>query len=115
MMNIIPEEHIFAIADDNLISFLTSLTATIIRLRKKKIDVIIDFGLFMRVSAVLSFLLKADRRAGFYRYEFEGLYRGTFFDCRCAFNQNSHIAKNFLALTKTALLPAKDYPNFKLV
>ena len=113
MLDIIPEENIVVVSDKGLISFLKSLVTAVVSLRREKIDVVIDFGLFMRISAILSFVIKADRRAGFFRYEFEGLYRGTFQDRKCAFNQNSHIAKNFLALTKTALLNSEDYPNFK--
>lgn len=57
--------------------------------------------------------LTAETKAGFYKYELEGLYRGNFYDFKCSFNQNSHISKNFLALTKTAINQINHNPNYK--
>jgi len=113
LLDMIPSENIYAINDKNLFSFFTSLFSNILKLRKKNIDLIIDYELFMRVSAIISFMIKSRFRVGFNRYELEGLYRGTFYNFKCAFNQNSHIAKNFLSLTKTALDFEREYPNYK--
>lgn len=113
LLRMIPDENMIAIDDTNLLVFFKSLFKSIILLRKKKIDLIVDFELFMRVSAIISFLIKSKFRAGFYKYGMEGLYRGNFYDFKSSFNQNSHISKNFLALTKTALNFEKEYPNHK--
>ena len=113
LLDMIPSENIYLINDKNLFSFFTSLFSNILKLRKKNIDLIIDYELFMRVSAIISFMIKSRFRVGFNRYELEGLYRGTFYNFKCAFNQNSHIAKNFLSLTKTALDFEREYPNYK--
>lgn len=113
LLDAIPRENIYAIEDRNLFAFFTSLIGNILKLRKKNIDLIIDYELFMRVSAIISFMITSKFRAGFNRYELEGLYRGSFYDHKCAFNQNSHIAKNFLSLTKTAFDFRHDYPNYK--
>jgi len=82
-------------------------------LSKNDLDLIIDFELFTRISAILSFCIRARRRAGFYGYTMGGLYRGNFLDAKCSFNQNMHIAKNLLALTKTALLPSSGHYNWE--
>ena len=113
LLDTIPSENIYAIDDKNLFSFFASLFGNISRLRKKNIDLIIDYELFMRVAAIISFMIKSKFRAGFNKYELEGLYRGTFYNAKCAFNQNAHIAKNFLSLTKTALNFEHEYPNYK--
>jgi ADP-heptose:LPS heptosyltransferase len=113
MLGIINEDNIFSIEDKNIYKFTKSLLINIIKLRKKNIDLIIDFELFMRIPAIISFLIKSRYRSGFYKYQYEGLYRGNFYDYRCAFNQNTHIAKNFLALTKTAINNESEYPNYK--
>jgi len=113
LLDAIPSENIYAIDDKNLLSFFFSLFGNILELRKKNIDLIIDYELFMRVSAIISFMIKSKFRVGFNKYEFEGLYRGTFYNFKCAFNQNAHIAKNFLSLTKTALDFEHEYPNYK--
>jgi len=113
MLGIINEEDIFTIEDKNIYKFTKSLLIAIIKLWRKNIDLIIDYELFMRIPAIISFMIKSHLRAGFYKYQYEGLYRGTFYDYRCAFNQNTHIARNFLALTKTAINDESEYPNYK--
>lgn len=113
MLGLLKEEDIFTIEDKNIYKFTKSLLITIVKLRRKKIDLIIDYELFMRIPAIISFLIKSSLRAGFHKYQYEGLYRGSFYDYRCAFNQNTHIARNFLALTKTAINDESEYPNYK--
>jgi ADP-heptose:LPS heptosyltransferase len=75
--------------------------------------VVIDFELFTRISAIISFLIPTKFRAGFYGYTMGGLYRGEFLDIKCNFNQNMHVAKNFLALTKSSLDPHPRYYNWE--
>ena len=94
-------------------SFIGSVLKNILRLRQEKFDLVIDYELFMRLPALISGALRVKARAGFYKYDYEGLYRGNFYDHICGYNQNSHISKNFLALTKTALAAASDTPNYK--
>src|SRR5215470_13887794 len=94
-------------------SFIGSVLKNILRLRQEKFDLVIDYELFMRLPALISGALRVKARAGFYKYDYEGLYRGNFYDHICGYNQNSHISKNFLALTKTALAGASDSPNYK--
>ena len=107
------EEFIFSLKEKNLFSFILSFFKHIFLIRKLEIDVIIDFELFFRVTALFSFFIKAHSKSGFFRYNMEGLYRGSIYNKPCHFNQNSHISRNFLALTKTALSTQKDLPNFK--
>ena len=113
LLDIIPDKNIYAINADSSFSFIFSLLRQIIKLRKKNIDIIIDYELFFRVSSIASFLIKSKSKAGFYKYSLEGLYRGDFYDIKCAFNQNSHIAKNFMALTKSAIEQNNHFPNIK--
>lgn len=93
--------------------FLTALARQLLALRKLRFDLVIDYELFMRIAALASGCVHAAERAGFHRYDLEGLYRGDFYDHRVAYNQNQHIARNYLALTKSALLGSEDVPNFK--
>lgn len=113
LLEIVPKENIFSINDRNLFTFIKSFFKNISLLRKERIDLVIDLELFMRIPAVISFLIGAKEKAGFFKYEMEGLYRGNFYDYKCAFNQNCHISKNFLALTKTAVNHERNYPNYK--
>ena len=113
ILNTIPEENFYTIRGKNLFTFATSLLKQVWLLRKKHIDLIVDFELFMRIPAIISFMIKSKLRAGFNRYLIEGLYRGNFYDINCAFNQNAHISKNFLALTKAAIHQEDNIPNHK--
>jgi len=93
--------------------FLWSAFKTILKLRRSRFDMIVDYELFMRISAIFVGALKARRRGGFFKYDLEGLDRGNFYETKCAYNQNSHISKNYLSLTKAAMSGKNDLPNFK--
>lgn len=112
LLDELPEENIFVIDDRSFRTFVPSLMRQTRALSKEGVDLIIDLDLFLRVSAIISYLIRAKYRAGFYRYNMEGLYRGTFYDIKCSFNQNMHIAKNFLALTKSAVSLSEKYYNY---
>jgi len=112
-INALDQEKIRCMEAGSPFKFLWSAARTLFKLRFVRFDLIIDYELFMRISAIFSGLLRARRRAGFYKYDFEGLDRGEFYHARCAFNQNSHISRNYLSLTKTAFEHERAQPNFK--
>jgi ADP-heptose:LPS heptosyltransferase len=91
-----------------------SVFKVLMRLRSIGIDLTVDFEKFSRISVVLAVLAGSKRIAGFFRYEYEGLYRGSsLIDAPCSFNQNAHISLNFLALAKVAFSTQPQYPDFK--
>jgi ADP-heptose:LPS heptosyltransferase len=107
-------ENILCLDGRSLWRFIGSAAQNIVYMRRVGIDLVIDFEKFSRISTIISIFGGARRVAGFFKYEYEGLYRGsTLIDVPCSFNQNLHIAQNFLALTKAALDPMSDYPNRK--
>lgn len=111
---LINRNRIICLDGKNFVSFSLSALQALVSLRRIGIDLVIDFEKFSRVSTIFSVLAGAKRIAGFYRYEYEGLYRGSrLIDVPCSFNQNAHISQNFLALTKAALSPETTYPNIK--
>ena len=105
--------RVLALKEDGVFSFLFSYLQVLRTLNRIPVDAVIDFELFFRITAIFSFFIRAGRKGGFLRYHLEGLYRGSIYDSGCHFNQNTHIAKNFLALTKTVLGDAKDFPQYK--
>lgn len=112
-LNLIDSDKIHLIKSKSALSFAIASAQMILSLRKIKFDLIIDFELFFRVSAILSGLLRATNRAGFFKYDFEGLWRGRFYNRVSAYNQNTHISKNYLALTKASLMDSDDIPAYK--
>ncbi len=113
VLNVIPGDHILSVESKDLFRFGRSLLRRIVQLREIQIDLLIDLGLFMRIPSMVAFMIGAKLTSGFNRYEMEGLYRGNHYDYPVAFNQNTHIAKNFLALTLAAINKKDDYPHFK--
>ena len=113
LLGLMPNENILTIDGKNFFLFAKTLLKQLWNLRKLDIDIVVDFEKFARISVIIGALSKAKFIAGFHRYEHEGLYRGALLDVPCSFNQNQHISKNFLALTKTALANADDLPNYK--
>lgn len=105
--------HIHSITTKTPVLFVLGMLQKILSLSRSKFDLIIDFELFFRTSAILSGLMRSKKRAGFRCPGFEGLNRGNFYDYPCYFNQNTHISKNFLALTKTAFWGKQDLPSLK--
>jgi ADP-heptose:LPS heptosyltransferase len=112
MLDALKKEDVFAIDNRNLLVFVFSTLKQIRAISRKRIDIIIDFELFTRISSIMSFLIRSKFRAGFYSYTMEGLYRGNFLDVKCYYNQNMHISKNLLALTKSAVPMSDRYYNF---
>ena len=111
---LIPESNILCLDGRGLFRFLISAIRQVYRLRSLRIDLTVDFEKFSRISVILATLAGSRRIAGFYRYEYEGLYRGErLIDARCSFNQNLHIAQNFMAVAKVGLKGDVHHPNLK--
>lgn len=98
LLGSIPEANIFTISSTSLASFCFSAMRTIIDVRREKIDAVLDFELFSRVSAILCYLSGASVRVGFNKFHMEGLYRGSLHTHRVVYNHLKHISLNFLSL-----------------
>ena len=98
ILNAIPEKNVIEIRDKNLFLLLSDSIKTLWRIRREKIDIVIDMELFSRFTSILSYLSGAHIRAGFYRYTLEGLYRGELLTHRVFYNPYNHISDNFLSL-----------------
>jgi len=98
ILNILPKNNVFTIDSDNFHRFLSSSLRTIWKLRKEKITLAIDMELFARSTALLSFLIGARYKVGYFRFHNEGLYRGDLLTHKVAFNPHIHMAYNLLNL-----------------
>lgn len=90
--------NIFTIRDSSIFHLAIDALAFLIWTRRNGIDTVVDFELFSRFTALLTGFSGADRRAGFYRFHNEGLYRGEMLTHRVSYNPHIHIAKNLIAL-----------------
>jgi len=110
ILDVIPEENIFTINSDRFFEFLTTTINTAFRLRRKKIDVVMDMELFSRFTAFLSYIIGAKNRVGYYRYHSEGLYKGNFLTHKVALNPHIHMVHNLMNLVYAVQAPDEDVP-----
>jgi len=109
---IVPLANIISVRTHPLFFIWDSLMA-IARLRKEKIDMVIDLEFFSRASAIFSYLSGAKNRMGFYPYAYEGLYRGEFLTHKVQYNPLIHISKNYLSFGSLLEQDKKDTPQLE--
>ncbi len=107
---IIPNKNIFVIRENNPGLIIFDTFKIINKLRREKIDVVFDLEFFVRFTAIITYLIKANKRIGFYRYGFEGLYRGNLLTHKMQYNPLIHISKNYLSLSQAVQEESKHTP-----
>jgi len=106
----IDDKNIFSIKDESLIALLLSTLGTITKIRKENFDIAIDLEFFSRFTSLLIYFSGATKKAGFYRFHFEGLYRGDLLTHKIQYNPLIHCSRSYLSLAKTLALPYIDNP-----
>ncbi|MDN3640548.1 glycosyltransferase family 9 protein [Simiduia curdlanivorans] len=110
LLNTIDEKNLFTFCEDNLFTLVVDTFRFMLWCRKNKIDTVVDMEMFSRVSALLSRISGAVNLIGFVAYHSEGLYRGNFLTRPVVYNAHHHIAKNFMALSHTAMSQEEQLP-----
>ena len=100
ILGIFPEENVIAMREDNFLCLCIDIIKNVWRIRKERIDVIIDFELFSRFSSFLSYLSGARVRVGFYGFSAKNPYRGNLLTHKVNYNHYMHMSNNFLALAQ---------------
>jgi len=113
LLGLLDRKKILTIRDDNILNFVTDILTIIIRLRRLKIDVIIDLELFSRFSSLLSYLSGAWLRVGFNKFKMEGLYRGNFQTHKIVYNCYQHISYNYLSMVSSLQSEPGEIPQLK--
>lgn len=108
LLGVVPAEHIIALDDRSLTSFVGDSLRAIRSTRALDFDAVIDCELFSRVSSIFSYLSGARLHIGFHRHTQEGLYRGSFINRPVLYNPYRHLTLQFLAMT--AALESKSFP-----
>lgn len=98
LLGVVEPSRVIAIRDRSIGTLVPDLLRAILRIRRDGIDTVIDCELFARVSAVISGLSSAPRRAGFHRATQEGLYRGSFMSSPVPYNPYRHLSHQLVAL-----------------
>jgi ADP-heptose:LPS heptosyltransferase len=113
LVDVVPKENVFTIDNASPFSVLKDTLKFMWQCRKRKIDTVINLQMFVRYSAILSYLTGAKRRVGFFRYNQEGVYTGNFLTHKVIYNPHIHTAYSFLALVYALDAPAEQIPMVK--
>lgn len=113
ILDIIPYSNILTIREESFYLFILDILRTLRKIRKERMDIVFDLELFSRFTAILCYLSRGIKRIGFYRYSFEGLYRGNFFTHNIQYNPLIHISKSFLSLWQTIRFTNKSTPELE--
>jgi ADP-heptose:LPS heptosyltransferase len=113
-MEIIPEDNVITIATQNLFRFALTTLRSVHRVRKIRVDAVIDMEFFTRFSAMLTFATGAKTRAGFHTFFGDGPYRGDLMTHRLLYNPHLHTSQMFEAMVEAltwdpAVLPTFDF------
>lgn len=115
LLNTVDDSHIFTICESSMSRLVGDSLRFLRWARRERIDTVIDLELFSRYTALLTGLSGAANRVGFYRFHNEGLYRGNMLTHRVSYNPHIHIAKNFIALVNSLIVPTQETPYSKTV
>ena len=113
-MDVIPERNVITIATHNLFGFTLSTLRSVHRVRKIRVDAVIDMEFFTRFSAMLTFATGAKTRVGFHTFFGDGPYRGDLMTHRLFYNSHLHTSEMFEAMVEAltrdpAVLPTFDF------
>jgi len=114
VMEIIPEENVITIATQSPFGLALSALQAVLRIRKIRIDAVIDMEFLTRFSAMLTFISGAKSRVGFHTFFGDGPYRGDLMTHRLLYNPHLHISEMFEAMVEAltrdpAVLPTFDF------
>ena len=113
-MEIIPAGNVITIATKTLFGLAASALRAVVRVRKIRIDAVVDMEFLARFSAILSFTTGAESRVGFHTFFGDGPYRGDLMTHRLLYNPHLHTSQMFEAMVEAltrdpAVLPTFDF------
>ncbi len=106
--------NVLTIDHCNVFTFVRDVFVILYKIRRIKIDTAIDLEVYSRFSALLTGLCGATRRVGFYKFTYEGLWRGEMLSHKVLYNAHQHMVKNFLSLVYAAFSNHPETPYSKV-
>jgi ADP-heptose:LPS heptosyltransferase len=113
-MDVIPGENVITLAAHSPFALALSALRAVQRVRKIRIDAVIDMEFLTRFSAMLTFMTGAKTRVGFHTFFGDGPYRGDLMTHRLLYNPHLHTSEMFDAMVEAlsrdpAVLPTFDF------
>lgn len=115
LMGLVPQRNIIAIRTGGLLRTVLGAVSALWRLRRARIDAVIDLEFFARSSAALAYLSGARWRVGYHAFGGEASYRGDLMTHRVSFNPYLHTSQAFRMLVEALDQPAESLPAFARV
>src|SRR6187401_588582 len=112
-MNVIPEENVVTIATHSPLGLALSALRSVHRVRKIRIDAVIDMEFLTRFSAMLTFATGAKTRVGFHTFFGDGPYRGDLMTHRLFYNSHLHTSEMFEAMVEALTRDPAVLPTFE--
>ena len=100
ILDVVSPSKILTIRADSFSLLLIDTLRVFRRLRREKMDTVLDCELFSRISSIYSFLSGAEVRVGFHPHTQEGLYRGNYINRPVLYNPHHHISHQFINLVE---------------
>ena len=114
-MGLIRPENVLTVRTGGISLLIADAFRVVRRMRKLRIDAIIDLEFFARLSAVLCFLSGARCRVGFHAFGGEGPYRGDLMTHKLRFNPHLHASQTFRMMVEALRVPADELPTFDMM
>jgi len=86
----VPPQNVISVPTGGLLTTLVGMVRGLLRVRREKIDSVLDFEFFARSSAVFAYLCGASRRVGYHRFEGGGPWRGDLMTHRLVYTPHVH-------------------------
>jgi ADP-heptose:LPS heptosyltransferase len=99
-------DGLLLVKDGSAPSIAASLVAALVRARRARYDLVVDFEQFARASALFAFLAGAPQTVGL---DTPGQGRGRMYHARVPYDDGQHMSATFLDLARAAGVPRSRY------
>jgi ADP-heptose:LPS heptosyltransferase len=111
LKNAVDPKNVYPVKDDSFWAFIASSVSALVRIRRRRFDLVLDLEFFSRCTSVMAYLAGGKKSVGFYRYNYEGLYRGDLLTHKVQYNPLMHCSRSYLTLGKAAKLDSMERPS----
>ncbi|NDC64599.1 MAG: glycosyltransferase family 9 protein [Planctomycetia bacterium] len=117
LLETVRPENVISVPTGGLFTTLGGLIRGLMRVRREKIDSVLDFEFFARSSAIFSYLSGATRRVGYHRFQGGGPWRGDLMTHRLVYSPHVHSLRAMRVMVEALWrepeqLPALDVDQF---
>lgn len=114
ILDLIPRENVIEVRHKTLWLFAVDAWRALARMRRERIDTVIDMELMARAPAILAYLSGAKWRSGLHRFTAEAPYRGDLMTHRVQYNPYLHTSVAYSLLMEALDEDPRDPPLVKI-